>query len=395
LRATKLIAGIVFSLAAGLVLAVTSGANLLPAAPDKFTYDWRTALFAERAPHARDDIAIVLIDEKSLAGYSYVSPIDRGLIADLVKLIDSAGPKAIGLDFIFDRRTEPKKDDALVEAIRQARAPVILGAIDARAAESGSGRAFQDGFLSKTARPAGHIFFGAQKNQITLSDQAVRFMMPRSPEPPNRPSFARVLADLDGKKPEPASSLIYWRRAPSDGSELFPTFTVPTHRDEAGNAKGSVFPESWRSALKGKIVLIGGAFQDRDRHFTPLTVASHRPVHGIEIHAQILAQLRDGRSIHEAPWWLEFPLAAIVTGLGILAAWRWTLRGGGAISTGVALVAIVSLGGLFFWAWDMVLPSASLFYAWAAGLFAGNWSGLFFSWLRRRSAGKAVTAASG
>ena len=365
----------VFSVLAGLVLVAASRAQLLPAAPDKFTYDWRTYFLAEQAPHPRDDIAIIRIDERSLTGYNYVSPIDRGLIAEIVKRVDEAGAKAIGLDVIVDRPTEPQKDAALAEAIRQAHAPVILGAVDGRGGESAEGMAFQEDFIAKTGRQAGHVFFAAERDQLTLSDQAVRFMLPPS-EQPRRPSFARLLADLDGKKPEPASPLIFWRRPPaSGGADLFTAFAVPPHRDGNGTPKGSVLPESWRGALAGKIVLIGGGFRDRDLHLTPLTVASHEPIHGVGIHAQILAQLRDGRSIHEMPWWVEFLIAAAVAGLGVYAARRWTLSGSSLISTTVAFLAIVTGGSLLFWMTHIALPSATLFLAWAAGLFAGNWAG--------------------
>jgi adenylate cyclase len=372
----RIIAGLIFSILAGLVLVAASRADLLPAASDKFTYDWRTYLLAEQAPQPRNDIAIIRVNERSLTGYNYVSPIDRGLIAEIVKHADEAGAKAIGLDVIIDRPTEPQKDAALVEAIRQAHVPVILGAVDARGGESSEGLAFQEDFIAKTGRQAGHIYFAAERDQLTLSDQAVRFMLSPSEEPPHRRSFARLLAEIDGKKPEPASSLIFWRRPPaSGGADLFTAFTVPAHRDSSGNPKGSVLPESWRGALAGKIVLIGGGFRDRDLHLTPLTVASRERVHGVGIHAQILAQLRDGRSIHEMPWWVEFLIAAVVAALGIYAARRWTLSGSGVISTAIAFLAIVTAGGLLFWTTHVILPSATLFLAWAAGLFAGNWAG--------------------
>ena len=372
----RIIAGLLFSILAGLVLVAVSRANLLPAAPDKFTYDWRTYLLAEQAPHSRSDIAVIRINERSLTGYNYVSPIDRGLIAEIVKRADEAGAKAIGLDIIIDRPTEPQKDAALAEAIRKAHAPVILGAVDRRGGETREGMAFQEDFIAKTGRSAGHIYFAAERDGLTLGDQAVRFMLPASEEPPHRPSLARLLADADGKKPEPASPLIFWRRPPaSGGADLFTAFTVPAHRDADGTPKGSVLPESWRGALSGKIVLIGGAFKDRDLHLTPLTVASREPIHGVGIHAQILAQLRDGRSIHEMTWWVEFLIAAAVAGLGIYAARQWTLSGSGLISTTIAFLAIVSAGGLLFWATHVILPSATLFLAWALGLFAGNWAG--------------------
>ena len=179
----RIIAGLLFSVLAGLVLVAASRAKLLPAAPDKFTYDWRTYLLAEQAPRPRDDIAIIRIDERSLTGYNYVSPIDRGLIAEIVKRVDEAGAKAIGLDVIVDRPTEPQKDAALAEAIRQAHAPVILGAVDGRGGELAEGMAFQEDFIAKTGRQAGHVFFAAERDQLTLGDQAVRFMLPPAGQP--------------------------------------------------------------------------------------------------------------------------------------------------------------------------------------------------------------------
>ncbi len=396
MAAARVIAGILFSVAAGLALAVASAAKLLPAAPDKFTYDWRTYFLAEQADRPRDDIALVLINEKSLEGYDYLSPIDRGLVADLVKAVDAAAPKAIGLDLIIDRHTDAGKDDALAEALRKAQAPVVLGAIDGRRGEGASSLAFQEKFIERTGRAAGHVYFGAEKNLLTLGDQAVRFMLPPSAQPPGRLAFARLLAEVDGKKPEPDSALIYWRHPPAGGGgELFPTFFVPTHRDEAGVMKGSVLPESWKSALTGKIVLIGGAFADRDLHLTPLTVASKTPGHGVEIHAQILAQLRDGRSMHDTPFWADFLLAAVITGIGILAARRWTLSGGGLISTAIAFFAIVAAGAVMFRAGHVVLPSATLFLAWAIGLFAGNWADEAEVWIHRLLGDKSLSTSGG
>src|SRR5208282_5484017 len=154
----KIAAGILFSALTGLILAFASGNRLLPEAPDKFTYDWRTYFLAERAKEPRGDIALILIGEGSLTGYDYLSPVDRGLLASLVTLVDGAGAKAIGLDLIFTRRSEPKKDAALIEAIRSAHTPIIIGAADHRS-EDDQGLAFQEAFIAKTGKPAAHIYF--------------------------------------------------------------------------------------------------------------------------------------------------------------------------------------------------------------------------------------------
>jgi adenylate cyclase len=369
----KLFGGLLFSLLTALLLVTASQTGWLPDAPDRFTYDWRTYLLTEKADKPRGDIAIVLIDEDSLKGYPYLSPIDRGLTAELIRQIDAAHPMAIGLDFIIDRPTEPAKDDALAAAIREAHAPIVLGAIDERAGAGPQSLAWQENFIARVRRPAGHLFFATEQDRLTLGDQAVRFMVPPSTGPRPRPAFARLLADIDGKKAEPESPYIYWRLPPGrGGADLFATFTVPAHRDDAGKRTGAILPEAWRSALRDKIVLVGGAFTDRDRHLTPLTVANGERISGVKVHAQILAQLRDGRSIYIMEPWAEFLLVALVIGFGFFAAQYWTLTGDGWLTSVVAFGAMIVGGLLLFWAFKFILPSATLFLAWPIGLFAGN-----------------------
>jgi adenylate cyclase len=366
---TPLLVGFVLAVA----LVTASGMGWLPEAPDRFTYDWRTALLAERAPESRDDIAIVLIDEDSLTGYTSLSPIDRGLTAELIRAIDSANPKAIGLDYIIDRPTEPAKDAAFLAAVRDAKAPVILGYLDERGGPRPKEVAYQAKFLEQTKRQGGHIFFATEKNRLTLGDQAVRSMVGPSPNPPHRPAFARLLAEVDGPKPEPASDLIHWQLPPSrGGADLFLTFTVPAHRDDAGKPSGPIFPESWRAALTNRIVLIGGGFADRDRHLTPLAVANPERISGVKIHAQILAQLRDGRSLYRMPTALEFVLVVLVGAFGFYAAQRWTIKGDGWRASAMAFGVMLVVGMFVFWAYRLILPSGTLFLAWPLGLLAGN-----------------------
>src|SRR5262249_53343890 len=128
LFAPRLVAGLFASLVAalGLVLDVL---NINPVETlDKFVGDHRLAWLSSQAKAQRQDIAVVLVTEETLLDYESRSPISRTLLAELVKAIDAARPKAIGLDIIFDRRTA--QDALLVAAVRRARAPIVLGAID-------------------------------------------------------------------------------------------------------------------------------------------------------------------------------------------------------------------------------------------------------------------------
>ena len=368
----KTIAAGVYSIVVATLLLAASRADWLPDAQDRFTYDWRTYLFTERASEPVKDIVLLLINEKSLKGYPYLSPIDRGLLADLVTAIDATGPKAIGLDIILDRPTEAAKDVKLISALRNAKTKVILGALDSRGASVES-LSEQEAFLSAIGRPAGHLFFATEENLLTLGDQAVRFMLPADSRPPSRPAFSQLLAEVDGEKLKPSSNLIFWRHPPAmGGADLFQRFTVEAHRDRNGSTLGTILPDAWKGAFAGKIVLIGGAFSDRDRHLTPLSIATGARIPGIQVHAQILAQLREGKSVFTMHWAVELFAVAAVAGLGFFSARRWRLSGDGWRTSFLALLALVALGIGFFWAFRLILPSATLSYAWLLGLLGGN-----------------------
>ncbi len=362
------------------VLVWASRAGLVPDAPDQFTYDWRTALLSDTAPATRDDIAVVLVTDDSLTGYPYRSPIDRGLLAEVVRTVDAAGPKAMGLDFIFDQPTEPAKDTALKEALKSARNHIVAGAIDQRSTGVPERNfKFQEAFLngaglSDANRKVGHVYFVNQKNQLAIADQTIRFIAGNSPNKLSRPGMAQMLADIDGKKAEPASSYIAWLLPPAQlGRPTFQTFRVRAHRDEDGKPVAEPFPKSWQDALKGKIVLIGGEITGTDRHLTPFSVVDDSRMTGVFIHAQILAQLRDGRSIYLIAVWQELLAVALVAGLGFIAAVRWSLHRAEWLATAGALVFFIVTGLVLFAAFNFVLPSATLVLAWPAGLFAGNW----------------------
>jgi CHASE2 domain-containing sensor protein len=375
----NLAVGVIVAVIVAAFLVVLERNGLLWEAPDRLTYDWRTYLFSERAPATRDDIVIVRVDEASLTGYPYLSPIDRSLTAEMVRQVADARPAAIGLDFIFDRVTEPPKDEALLVVLKDvnSRVPVIVAAVDERSAARNPAPAYQERLIKDAGLRAGHIYFATEEERLAIGDQAVRYSVPPSSAPPARAAFSQVLAETVGKGFEPASPLIYWRHPPkAAGAHLVPAFTVPPHRDASGKRTGPVLPESWRDALRGKIVLIGGAFTDRDLHQTPLSVATNEFVHGIEIHAQMLAQRLDRRSVFVMSWWQEFLLVAAVAGLGFLAARLWRVSGSGWATSAIAFVVLVGASFGLFAAFSFILPTATLFFAWPAGLLAGQYAGL-------------------
>ncbi|HUN52511.1 MAG TPA: CHASE2 domain-containing protein, partial [Candidatus Sulfotelmatobacter sp.] len=92
---------------------------------DNFIQDWEFAFAAHEQP-SDERVRIVAIDEATLSHLPYRSPIDRGMLAELLTRLDAAHPKAIGLDILFDQPTEPAKDAALEHVIRTMKTPLVI-----------------------------------------------------------------------------------------------------------------------------------------------------------------------------------------------------------------------------------------------------------------------------
>lgn len=371
-RRTRLVAGLLWAgIVAGVLLAAEAR-RLMPEAPDNWTYDWRTSLLSERAPAPREDIALVLIGEESLAQYASVSPIDRGLTASLVRAIDAAGAKVIGLDLVYDRETDPAKTAELLAAIQSAQARIVLGALDARTTGVTEAQfAYQDSFLARAARPVGHLIVGRDRRRLGFAGQVVRYIAGPALEGPPLAAFAELIAAFEGTKPAPATSYIAWLRPPEKGGgRVFPEFEIPPHAP--GSPDDVILPRGWRAALDGRIVLVGGDFFDRDQHSTPFSVIDGAKTAGVAIHAQIVAQLRDGRAIYTSPLWAQALALFVIASIGSWLATRWRLKSHGFLVWLAGLGVVVLLGGLLFERFSLIIPSASLFFAWLAGVWGGH-----------------------
>ncbi len=365
--------GVVWAALVAACLVGLSRADYLPEGPDEWTYDWRTLFFSPSADKPRKDIAIVLIDEESMAEYDYLSPVDRKLVATLLQALDAAGPKAIGLDFIYDRKSEEDKTEELIRTLQTVKAPLVFGAIDLRVRGfRPENLNYQENFIARTGRDAGHVFFAREQEKLKIGDQVVRYMGERSPTPPNRKSFAQLLAEKVGGVPvEPATPYISWL-LPPDGEDLFALFHVPSHAP--GSGPDAILPPNWRSALKDRIVLVGGDFVDRDKHLTPLSISDGARLPGVMVQAQILAQLLDGRSIYTIPWRYELILLAAVALLGFLFSSRWQINRYGLWMYFAGIGVLVVLGIVLFSEFSVIAPSTMLFFAWTFGVTGGRYA---------------------
>jgi CHASE2 domain-containing sensor protein len=297
-----------------------------------WTADLVTSIFSTRPNSHHESIVLVEVSDDTLTGppyVPYVSPVDRALLEKLICAVDRAGAKVIGLDIILDRRTELNKDETLRRALHHTRAKIVVGAIHVPKTGSSIQSEF---FLAKGdgKDPAiGHLYLDENPSSLLVSDHVIRFMKPEKPvDVPAvgevRNSFAEALAQAAGADFRPGSRYIDWLLPPnydkhhtprSYFKSLFlasrkkgtPFLTIPAEFVLDSNNK------DLSALFKNKIVIIGVNFFDRDQHLTPLSRDNFFT--GSFIHAQILAQLLDNRSIRELSWPALF-LAALIAGYG-------------------------------------------------------------------------------
>ena len=330
--------------------------------------DVRTALLSDQLPSQHPSVAIVAITDDTLAGYRTYLPVDRDLLARVVEAVDAAGAKVIGLDFLFTSPADGS-EILLIEAIRRARAKVVLAAADERIGLSQVQRDKQQAFFREVDRPAGYL------NLATERDSVVRFMaQPNAEDKPAYPkSFAALIAESAGFTSSQDRARIAWLRTPRDGADTFLTISAEALLRPADDPVVQVL----RAGLKDKIVLVGGTLREIDTHLTPLTNRHEEKMHGVAIHAQMVAQMVDGRSIAQLETEaasLRLALAAVAA-LGFLVGWGFRRRRKGLFASGVVSAVIIAVDTIVFWQFRIILPLVLALAAWFLGEFSGHYLG--------------------
>ncbi|HUC46289.1 MAG TPA: CHASE2 domain-containing protein [Hyphomicrobiaceae bacterium] len=330
--------------------------------------DVRTALLSDQLPSQHPSVAIVAITDDTLAGYRTYLPVDRDLLARVIEAVDAAGAKVIGLDFLFTSPADGS-EILLIEAIRRARAKVVLAAADERIGLSQVQRDKQQAFFREVDRPVGYL------NLATERDSVVRFMaQPNAEDKPAYPkSFAALIAESAGFTSSQDRARIAWLRTPRDGADTFLTISAEALLRPADDPVVQVL----RAGLKDKIVLVGGTLREIDTHLTPLTNRHEEKMHGVAIHAQMVAQMVDGRSIAQLETEaasLRLALAAVAA-LGFLVGWGFRRRRKGLFASGVVSAVIIAVDTIVFWQFRIILPLVLALAAWFLGEFSGHYLG--------------------
>jgi CHASE2 domain-containing sensor protein len=355
---------------------------------EHWTADWRSALLSDRSTREHPRIAIVVLNKDTAAGYPSYLPLPHELNAKVLRAVDAAGPGAIGLDFYFIKDTGKNETLDLWDAIRNAKSPIVLGALNENSTQLDVGeRQYQDYFLAGAGKPAGYL------NLRTNNDGVVRYTSPPAKGTKFPESFAHLLAraagSIDGGEKSSGSIRIAWLLRSGNKSSanldgwllstlawLFevnprtsPFLIIPAHELLSDNV---VYNADRAQELRGKIVLIGGDFRDInfDLHRTPLSRWTDEDMLGVTLQAHLLAQLLDGRYYAELNVGqarvLLFSLALIGVLLSYVTGRKDLLR------LGIATVVLIAMDAATFSLLRVSLPFALGLYAWGVGVTGGH-----------------------
>ncbi|MGY2362649.1 CHASE2 domain-containing protein [Pseudomonas azotoformans] len=253
-------------------------------------------------------ILLVTIDDSSLKKLGRW-PWPRSLHADLIDRLSAAQPAGILFDVIFSERGDPANDKRLAESVCNA-GNVLLPLLREGAA-SYSQPDTQMMPLLKCAKGLGHI------NVEADSDGVVRSLYLRE-GPPDATALQlawlayEMSGELSEMPGEPLQSLTqHWHR---EHAIRIPFIAPHTHFPSVSYAsvlRGEVAPEQ----LRGRLILVGSTASGMgDRFVTPLS-STVGTTAGVEIQANVLNGLLQGRSIVDLPGWLAALMATSLVAL--------------------------------------------------------------------------------
>ena len=225
------------------------------------------------------DIVVVKITEDTLATLPYRSPLDRGMLADLVEKLLAANPKAIGIDMLLDQPSEKSKDNRLFKLLQDNSDKVFVVYADQ-----------SDGLSEAQVAYENKVLEGVSKAIAVLpkdsSDGIVRYFLEgRFYEDSIMPSLSHAMIGTPQSKLSNDLSRIVYQHKEDGKPRDFPNYPAQAVK---------LLPPAW---FADKYVLIGADLPFVDRHRTPFTSARGEKegfIPGVFIHAHVLDQLLSG-----------------------------------------------------------------------------------------------------
>lgn len=295
-----------------------------------------------RAPHP--DIVIVAIDDKSLAALGRW-PWPRSRHAELINRLSAGGARVIGLDLMLVDPGDPEQDRALARAMAASQRvvlPMIMQTVDGVATPTAPLP-----ILERETLALGHVHLPLD------TDSLVRQVYLREGTAHEHwEHFAQVIYRQVVRAPNAIDNDARWPTQPDiDAWQRHDPIGI-AYAGPAGHfprisyidvLEGHVAPEQ----LRDKLVLIGvTAAGMGDQFATPLS--RHQSLMpGVEVHANVLDSLLQGRALSAAQPSLIWLLNLLPVGLMVLAIASRPIGPAGSLLLALALATASALGAGF------------------------------------------------
>jgi adenylate cyclase len=305
----------------------------LISAAEHSLYDMRAYYSADMVEPDERIVAVVYTDQTLIKAQKR-SPLPRDILAEALRNLDQMGARAIGIDMLFD---QPQAEDVeLIETLRAMQTPVAVGYASVATNEEDityEQQVFLEEFLGalegSNARPA----------SIRLDNAFGQTRVWPSIEPGLPPLLGRVMVeDADGPLAAFAGyeggieyrRSLYEDQAESDSGEPAEAISSPLFTsldiDLFTDMDPAIIP-FMAEQIRGRYVLVGGDLRGIDRVETTFSSINGAQPAGIYVHAEMIAQIIDGRALPQIPSAVLWIAALLVVASAVLVALlEWPAR---------------------------------------------------------------------
>lgn len=287
---------------------------------EAYLFDGRSYDTAEQVEQDQRTLMVVYTDQ-TLMKLQKRSPLDRGLLAEVLRNLDKMGAKAIGIDILFD---QPQQEDAdLIETLRAMQTPVAV-AYAAMATNQDDiifeQQQYLEDFLAQlkgsNARPA----------SVRLDNTSGATRVWPSIEPDLPPVLGRAMLEAageEGKTMPGYTGAIQYRLPSIKDAPVITSLPIDLFVDPE---MASLMAEQ----VAGRYILIGGDLLDFDRVETTFSATgdsglTKSTVPGLQVHAEMIVQMLDGQNLPKPSAliiWLLAGFVVIAASLSALLEWR-------------------------------------------------------------------------
>ncbi len=325
--------------------------------PNRQIYDYLMSTLERPAP---DNIVIVAIDDKSIAELGRW-PWKRGTHAQLLNILNNGAPRAIGFDVILTEgdANATGADHALALAIARNR-HVVLPILTMRT-EAGLAPLLPYPEFATAAAGLGHIQLNFSSDGIVRGAWLYETLGGRE----WKTLALALLENGDRSHGAAGSDVIAQKSAPQAAHRNLldiPFYGPPGHfiRVSYIDVLHGVVPARF---FRDKYVLVGAAASGLGDVFPAPQANRQGLMSGIELHANMLAALQDGRSISAAPHVARIAFAALPALLVLIGFMYLSPRYALAL-TGVLTVLVGGLCAILLQYDVWLAPSAALLLLW-------------------------------